>query len=124
MNAFKVSAARCGASALLAGLVIAGASLFSGAVLAQIHPDAKTGHVIASKLCTSCHIVGAEAANATMPADVPTFEVIANQPGQTAEKIAGRIVIPHPPMPTINLTRQEIGDVAAYIMSLRQKNAP
>jgi cytochrome c len=123
MNA-KVLAARSGGLARLTALMIAGASLFGGAVHAQIHPDAKTGHEIANKLCTGCHIVGSEAANATMPADVPPFEVIANLPGQTAEKIAGRIVIPHPPMPTINLTREEIGDLAAYIMSLRKKDAP
>lgn len=117
---FRVCAAQCGGLALLAGAMIAGASLFSGAVHAQVHPDAKTGHEIASKLCTACHIVGEKAANASMPADVPTFEEIANQPGQTAEAIAGRIVIPHPPMPTINLTREEIGDIAAYIMTLRK----
>jgi cytochrome c len=107
--------------ALLTCALIAGASLFATVVQAQIHPDAKTGHQIASKLCTGCHIVGEKAANATMPADVPTFDEIANKPGQTAEKIAGRIVIPHPPMPQIQLTREEIGDVAAYIMSLRKK---
>jgi hypothetical protein len=44
--------------------------------------------------------------------------------GQTAEAIAGRIVIPHPPMPQIQLTRLEIGDVAAYILSLRKADAP
>ncbi len=120
----KLWTAQRGGFALLAALTIAGASFFGSVVHAQVHPDAKTGHKIASKLCVSCHIVGSEAANATMPADVPTFEVIANQPGQTAEKIAGRIVIPHPPMPTIDLTRQEIGDVAAYIMSLRKADAP
>jgi cytochrome c len=120
----KLWTAQRGGFALLAALTIAGASFFGGAVHAQVHPDAKTGHEIAGKLCVSCHIIGSEAASATMPADVPTFEVIANQPGQTAEKIAGRIVIPHPPMPTIDLTRQEIGDVAAYIMSLRKADAP
>jgi cytochrome c len=109
---------------LVAGAIIAGASLFSGGVHAQIHPDAKTGHKIADKLCVGCHIVGAQAAGAAVPADVPSFEDVANKPGQTAEAIAGRIVIPHPPMPTINLTREEIGDVAAYIMTLRKADAP
>lgn len=113
-------AARCGALAALAGTVIAATSLLSGTVEAQIHPDAKTGHEIASKLCSGCHIVDSSAGGKTMPADVPTFEEIANQPDQTTERIAGRIVIPHPPMPTIQLTREEIGDVAAYIMSLRK----
>lgn len=35
------------------------------------------------------------------------------------ESIAGRIVIPHPPMPAISLSREEIANVVAYIMTLR-----
>lgn len=109
---------------LSAGLTIAALHLYSGAARAQIHPDAKAGQEIASKLCSGCHIVEAKAANAAVPADVPSFAAIANKPGQTAETIAGRIVVPHPPMPTINLTREEIGDVAAYILTLREAGAP
>ena len=119
---FKAHAAHAGALALLAGLWIVSLSA-AGSVRAQIHPDARTGQEVASKLCSGCHIVGAEAASAAMPADVPTFMEIANTPGQTAEAIAGRIVIPHPPMPQIELTREEIGDVATYIMSLRKDEA-
>jgi len=88
---------------------------------AQIHPDAKTGKQIAEKLCVGCHIVGATAAGTTVPADIPSFARIANQPHQSAEAIAGAIVIPHPPMPTIHLTREEIGDIAAYILTLKGK---
>jgi mono/diheme cytochrome c family protein len=105
-------------------LGIVSLSAVNGGVRAQIHPDAVTGQEIASKLCSGCHIVGREAANASVPADVPTFVEIANKPDQTAEAIAGRIVIPHPPMPQIELTREEIGDVATYIMSLRKEAAP
>jgi mono/diheme cytochrome c family protein len=50
---------------------------------------------------------------------VPSFARIANKPGQTAAAIAGAIVVPHPPMPQTNLTREEIGDVAAYILTLK-----
>ncbi len=35
------------------------------------------------------------------------------------ETIAGRIVIPHPPMIAVPLTRAEIADLAAYIMTLK-----
>ncbi len=86
---------------------------------AQVHPDAKSGKELASKLCVSCHIVGREASSNTVPADVPSFTTIANKPGQTAEAIAGAIVIAHPPMPQIQLTREEIGDLAAYILTQR-----
>lgn len=87
---------------------------------AQVHPDAKTGKAIAAKLCVGCHIVSAESAGASMPSDVPPFAAIANKPGQTAQAIAGAIVVPHPPMPQIQLTREEIGDIAAYILTLRK----
>ena len=40
-------------------------------------------------------------------------------PEQSPERIAGRIVVPHPPMPQIEVTRNEIRDLAAYIMSLK-----
>ena len=89
---------------------------WSGTASAQIHPDAKTGRKIAEKLCVGCHIVGPQAAGAQVPADVPSFARVANKPGQTAQSIAGAIVVPHPPMPQIQLTREEIGDVAAYIL--------
>ena len=87
---------------------------------AQVHPDAKTGKTIVEKLCVGCHIVGPEAASASVPADVPSFAHIASMPGQTAQSIAGAIVVPHPPMPQIQLTREEIGDVAAYILTLKK----
>lgn len=107
-------------------LVLISASLAAsvaliGSAFAQVHPDAKTGKKIAEKLCVGCHIVGKEAASASVPVDVPSFERIANMPGQTAQSIAGAIVIPHPPMPQIQLTREEIGDIAAYILTLKDK---
>jgi mono/diheme cytochrome c family protein len=90
------------------------------AAQAQVHPDPKSGKTIAEKLCVGCHIVGEEASGASVPADVPSFTRIASKPGQTAQAIAGAIVVPHPPMPQIQLTREEIGDIAAYILTLRK----
>jgi cytochrome c len=119
----KALAVYAGSSTVLAGLWVAGLAL-SGSALAQIHPDAKTGKALAEKLCSGCHIVGDEAANAPVPADVPSFKAIANKAGQTAETIAGRIVVPHPPMPQIEVTRLEIGDLAAYILTLRDAEKP
>ena len=92
-----------------------------GVSSAQIGTSPKAGQVLAEKLCISCHIVGSQATSATVPADVPTFVAIANKPDQSAESIAGRIVVPHPPMPQIHLTRNEIADLAAYILSLRKQ---
>ena len=105
---------------LLAAISIVGLALTGRAALAQIGPNAKAGQVLAEKLCTSCHIVGGQAASASVPADVPSFVAIANKPGQTAEAIADRIIVPHPPMPQIHLTRDEITDLTGYILSLRK----
>ena len=104
----------------LASLATASLVLISDRARAQVHPDAKTGKKLAEKLCSGCHIVGEKATGPSVSADVPSFKAIANVPGQTSERIAGRIVIPHPVMPKIQLTRLEIGDLAAYIMSLRE----
>ena len=104
---------------LLAGIVIASVALTGRLAIAQIGPNPKTGQELAEKLCISCHIVGRQAPSANVSADVPSFVAIANKSGQTAEAIAGRIVVPHPPMPQIHLTRDEIADLAAYILSLR-----
>ena len=82
-------------------------------------PDAQKGRALAERACVACHVVSGPAVS-PVAADVPTFMAIANKPGQTMEAIAGRIVIPHPPMPAIALSREEIGNVVAYIMTLRE----
>jgi cytochrome c len=105
---------------LMFSAISLGAALSASSASAQVHPDAKTGRKIAEKLCVGCHIVGDQATRASVPADVPSFARIASKPEQTAQSIAGAIVVPHPPMPTIQLTREEIGDIAAYILSLRK----
>jgi hypothetical protein len=44
---------------------------------------------------------------------------MARRPEQTAERLAGRLMAPHPPMPDASLTAAEIRDLAAYILSLK-----
>jgi cytochrome c len=80
--------------------------------------DAKRGQELAARVCSGCHIVSAGSA-ATANADVPTFAAIAGRPDTTAERLAGRIIVPHPPMPSTQLTVAEMRDIIAYIMSLK-----
>jgi cytochrome c len=56
---------------------------------------------------------------ATANADVPTFAAIAGRADATAERLAGRIIVPHPPMPNTQLTVAEMRDIIAYILSLK-----
>jgi cytochrome c len=78
--------------------------------------DAKRGQELASRMCSACHIVAAGSA-ATANPDVPTFAAIAARPDVTAERLAGRIIVPHPPMPDTHLTVAEMRDIIAYILS-------
>ena len=41
--------------------------------------------------------------------------------GQTAGAIMAHIMLPKHPMPTIPLTKSELANLAAYILSLREK---
>lgn len=100
------------------GLSMIGAPAFAAAPHTP-KPDPVKGRALAERACVACHVVS-ERAVSPVAADVPTFAAIANKPGQTMEAIAGRIVIPHPPMPAISLSREEIGNVVAYIMTLRR----
>jgi mono/diheme cytochrome c family protein len=81
--------------------------------------DAGRGHELAARLCTNCHAIDRETSG-PIRADVPSFPTIANRPGANAEHLAGRIIVPHPAMPGVPLTRAEIRDIVAYIVSLKK----
>ena len=81
-------------------------------------PDLANGLLVARKLCATCHLIG-EPPNSAVPADVPSFTSIANRPDQSTERLSLWLMQPHTPMPNIHLTRQEIRDLAGYILSLR-----
>ena len=107
---------RIAAAAMASGLLL-GPALAAGPASTP-KPDPQQGRSVAERLCSACHLIAQSSAGA-LPADVPSFAAIANKDGQTMEAMAGRIVIPHPPMPAIALSREEIRNVVAYIMTLR-----
>lgn len=80
-------------------------------------PDPQNGQVLAEKLCVSCHVVEADVG--PVQSDIPSFKSIANRPGQTREALMNWLTLPHPPMPDLGLSRQEIRDLGAYLISLR-----
>ena len=103
-------------------LVTSGGLLLLGMAIAQAgpitsEPDPVHGKELAGRLCSNCHLVGGEQVEAN--ADIPSFHEIANKEGQTEGTIMAHIVVPKHLMPTIPLTKSEIADLAAYIMSLR-----
>ena len=80
--------------------------------------DADHGAELANRWCASCHVVGSEQKQAS--ADVPPFSAIAQKSDFSAEKLAFFLLEPHPKMPNFPLSRNEAGDIAAYIGSLRR----
>jgi mono/diheme cytochrome c family protein len=106
------------AKAAIATTVACGLMVAGPASAQMSTADAKRGRELAEKLCTGCHIVAPNSAKTANP-DVPTFPSIARRSGTTAERLAGRIIVPHPAMPNTQLTVAEIRDIVAYILTLK-----
>ena len=83
-------------------------------------PNAQHGQELAARFCSNCHLVG-NSEQQQANADVPSFPEIANKEGQSAGAIMVHIMLPKHPMPTIPLTKSELADLAAYILSLQDK---
>ena len=83
--------------------------------------NAAQGRVLADKLCKGCHVTAADTEGVVINPDVPSFAAIARRPGIDAELLAGRVIIPHPPMPDTHLTVTELRDIIAYILSMTPK---
>jgi mono/diheme cytochrome c family protein len=100
--------------------LLACAALLAGIGTAQAANPAN-GQIVARKLCVNCHIVepGGAPGQRDVPAGVPSFMAIAEKPGQTEDRLTGFMLNPHPPMPQVQLTRRELDDLAAYILSLQ-----
>jgi mono/diheme cytochrome c family protein len=86
---------------------------FSEPALAQGDPAA--GRDILRSWCTACHVVDLEGTGADAGPALPTL--LAGKQ-RSADEIRGWLADPHPPMPNLNLSRQEIEDILAYLESL------
>ena len=78
---------------------------------------AAQGHALARQWCTSCHMV--EPGGATGSDVAPPFPQIAQDKRLTPGQLRAWLADPHPPMPNLSLTRDEIENLVAYISSLR-----
>lgn len=99
---------------LLAGGLLLGQS----AALAQDVGDAAAGHDYAREVCAQCHAIEAPFDESPHP-DAPTFETIANVPGMTATALFVVLRTPHRQMPDLIIPSDEMHDVAAYILTLK-----
>jgi cytochrome c len=79
--------------------------------------DIDAGKRLTEQWCTSCHVIGGRGDRGTDAAPaLPTIAQTTHDPA----RLKAWLVAPHPPMPNLNLSRAEIDDISAYLMSLRQ----
>jgi mono/diheme cytochrome c family protein len=79
--------------------------------------DADQGKAIAKRWCATCHLVERDQANVTDKA--PTFVSVARMPDFNQNKLAFLLLLPHPNMPSLSLSRSEVADLADYIATLK-----
>ncbi len=82
--------------------------------------DPAEGLLIARTWCANCHVVEPNPDRAVV-GSVPTFAEIAGRPGVTASGLRGFLAEPHGRMPPLVLSRANIENAIAYILSLRGK---
>jgi mono/diheme cytochrome c family protein len=88
-------------------------------VQAQDIGDIRQGRRLALDICASCHAVRASE-TLSPDAAAPSFRAIAHTPGMTGAALTVWLTAhPHHRMPNLILTVQQVRDVSAYILSLR-----
>lgn len=92
---------------------------------------AEAGRILALRVCTGCHLVASDQPFKPVyapPPYPPDFKEIANRSNVTAASLQHHLeTLPAMPtnasMPNLMLSMQEIRDVVAFIVSLRDKPA-
>jgi len=82
--------------------------------------DVAAGRIFARDICKSCHVVEPTNASPRIVVIGPDFQEIANIKGMTATALRVFLTTSHPKMPNLILTPEQLSDVTAYILSLRE----
>ena len=106
------------AIALVAALGLAATAYAQGS--AQVG-SARAGRTFALGTCTPCHVVSPSQIAPPRFAVAPSFQSIADLPSTTERSLQAFLVTPHPTMPNLILSADEVGNVVAYILSLKKK---
>jgi cytochrome c len=77
--------------------------------------DPRAGHELVRRWCTACHVVEPGGTGTDAGPALPSL--LAGKQ-RSADQIRGWLTDPHPPMPNLDLSRQEIDDIVAYLQSL------
>lgn len=90
------------------------------AARAQEIGDARAGLAYAKRACAECHAVLASDTASPLAKATP-FRVFANTPGVTGTAIAVWLRTPHPSMPNLMVTGDDLENLVAYILELKDK---
>ncbi len=82
--------------------------------------DVTTGRHLAEIWCSICHVVVPTQQRGSSNG-APTFAAIARMKSTMPLSLRAFLQTPHSRMPDLQLSRDEIDDVAAYILSLQRK---
>ena len=81
--------------------------------------DAKAGRAFAQETCTKCHAIGSDGKAISPNKAAPTFRSVAGMSTTTPLGLRVFLSTPHPTMPNLILSKTEMDNVIAYILSLR-----
>lgn len=88
--------------------------------LAQPEPgDARAGQRLAAAWCANCHQVAPGGPGPATDA-APAFQAIARMPSTTSMSLRVFLQTPHANMPDYRLTREQLDDIVAYLLTLRR----
>jgi mono/diheme cytochrome c family protein len=82
--------------------------------------DPNAGFVVASEICASCHAI-TRAQSMPPVLEGPRFDDVADTPGMTAIALFAWMRTSHPTMPNIILAPEDLRNVVAYILSLKER---
>jgi mono/diheme cytochrome c family protein len=104
---------------IMTGSTVLGVLFAVTAAQAQDIGNIRQGLQLARDVCGACHAVRAGETRSPL-ATAPSFESIAKTPGMTVAALAFWLTAhSHPTMPNLILSSQQLRDVSAYILSLR-----
>ena len=105
---------------LMLGLASLAILVSTGAQAQEDVGDSDAGLAVASQICASCHAI-TRAQRMSPLLTAPRFEDVANTPGMTAMALFVWMRTSHPTMPNIILEPEDLGNVVAYLLSLKER---
>ena len=99
----------------LSHLALCATAVGSLAASAAETGNAEAGRQLVNRSCVSCH---APAGVARASDTAPPLSFLARDNKYRAAFVRGWLMEPHPPMPSIPLSRQQISDIVAYLATL------